>query len=76
MVNENIDEGIPNKIETTRYTPERLFDMSKIARAGPKLLKGELLSVARILISRGVTAVRDDKSRIGKIWKRLSGHDK
>ena len=76
MAYESTNEGRPDAIEYTRYAPERLFQMSKVARSGPKALREKPLATARKLISRGLTALSNDRSRIAKIWKRLSGHDK
>ena len=44
--------------EYARYAPEKIFLMTKIARTGPKLLKEQPLPVARLLISRGLSALR------------------
>ena len=69
-------DGVPPGAESTRYAPERIFDLSKIAHDGPKVLLTDPLPTARLLISRGLSAIRENKNnRIGKIWRRLSGHD-
>ena len=60
---------------TARYASERIFDFRKIARTGPAVLQDDALPTARLLIKRGLTALRQRNRRVMKIWKRITGLD-
>ena len=60
---------------TARYASERIFDFRKIARTGPAVLQDDALPTARLLIKRGLTALKQRNRRVMKIWKRITGLD-
>ena len=60
---------------TTVHTPGRIFDITKIPRSGPAVLKDPPLKTARLLIQRGLSALNNEHSRATKIWKCLTGLD-
>ena len=60
---------------TTLHASGRIFDVTKIARSGPAVLKEPPLETARLLIRRGLSALHDENSRALKLWKCLTGHD-
>ena len=63
------------KDSTTVHTPGRIFDITKIPRNGPTVLKDPPLETARLLIRRGLSALNNENSRAIKLWKCLTGLD-
>ena len=61
--------------ESSRFACEKIFDLSKIARDGRYYLKEKPLPTARLLIRRGISAIKDKIPRVARIWRILTGFD-
>ena len=52
---------------TTIYAPGRIFDSAKIPRDGPTVLQDTPLKAARLVIGRGLSALKMKNSRTVKL---------
>ena len=67
-----VDLGEPGSM-MTMYAPGRIFDTSKIPRDGPLILREAPLQMARVIIKKGLLALKNKNPRVLKIWKHLTG---
>ena len=66
------DLGDPGSM-MTMYAPGRIFDITKIPRDRPLILREPPLQTAKLIIKKGLLALRNKNPRVLKIWKHLTG---